>query len=276
MIYFSMGYWVAGLALITSFSGVACGLACIRQSTKSVTAKFRLVWVFVASVSIGGVGMAMPIYLLMLGFGVNGSPVRYESSVTSMFSVLAGLTMFIAMLVAGPRLNWWRLVLGALVMAGGFGTGDLLMLNAIRVQGSVERSMVSIIAVFVMVAMMSGLLLWFSRIARSVPMVLAGAVIYAGLVIAMHFVGFTGVQIHLDPSAAAPQGQELFSFFVPFFIIGTLALTVPITAILVAPDRREARTPVLPKPDLAHSPSLATASQHAPAQPGIRAEPPRR
>lgn len=271
MIYFSMGWWVAGLALITSFSGVACGLACIRQSAKSVTARFRLVWVFVAASAIGGVGMAMPIYILMLGFQVQGSPVRYEATPTNLFSAASGTTVFLAMLVAGSTVNWYRLVGGALILSAGFGTADLLLLSAIRVQGTVERSQVSVIAVYLMVAVMAGLLLWYSRVTRSVPMVLVGALVFAILVFAMHFAGFTGLQIHLDPAAAVPHGQELFNFFVPAFIIGTLSLAIPITAILVAPDRREARAPMAsPDPAVAHSTSLQAASQHAAAQQGTR------
>jgi hypothetical protein len=36
-----------------------------------------------------------------------------------------------------------------------------------------------------------------------------------------------------------PDGLTLFEFVFPMFVIGSLALTVPITAVLIAPDRRE-------------------------------------
>ncbi|WP_330184874.1 hypothetical protein OHB26_15555 [Nocardia sp. NBC_01503] len=262
MIYFSMGYWVIGLALIVSVAGASCGLACIRQSTKSVTARFRLLWLFVAASSIGGVGVALSVFVSMLGFGVKGTTLRYDSTMTTLFSALSGLTVFISLVIAGKTLNWIRLVAGALVMAGGLGTVHLLLLSAIRVQGSTDRSLVSIVAVYVIAAVASALMLWFSLWAKTVPVLMVGSLAYAVMVTGMHYAGLTGLQVHLNNSAAIPEGDELFNFFVPFFIIGTLSLTIPITAILVAPDRREARqAPAAVEPDTAHSPSLAVASR---------------
>lgn len=124
-----------------------------------------------------------------------------------------------------------------------FGLGDVhqLLLNAIHIQGTVELSLVSTVAVYVIAFVLSALTLWFSLWVSSVPLVLAGALVYAILVTGMHYAGLTGLQVHVEPSAATPRGAVLFDFFVPFFIIGTLSLAIPITAILVAPDRRAAR-----------------------------------
>ncbi|MGX1805795.1 MHYT domain-containing protein [Nocardia sp. NPDC055321] len=264
MIYFSMGYWVIGLTLIVSVAGAACGLACIRQSTKSVTARFRLVWLFVAASSIGGVGVALSVFVSMLGFEVKGGQIRYDTTLTTLFSALSGFVVFAALIIAGKTLSWWRIAVGALVMAAGLGTVHLLLLSAIRIRGTIDRGLVSIIAVYVIAALMSGLLLWFMLWAQSVPVLLAGSLAYAIMVTGMHYAGLTGLTAHLDGSAVMPDGDELFNFFVPFFIIGSLSLAIPITAILVAPDRREARQQSAPADqDLAHSPSLAVASRQS-------------
>ncbi|MTE15550.1 MHYT domain-containing protein [Nocardia aurantiaca] len=271
MIYFSMGYWVLALALIVSFAGAACGLACIRQSTKSVTQRFRLVWLVVAAVSIGGVGVAMPIFVSMLGFDVRGSQLRYDNLSITLFSVLSAATVLVALLVSGKKVVWWRLLVAAAVMAFGFGDVHQLLLGAIRIQGSVERSLVSTVAVYVIAFVLSALTLWFSLWVASVPMVLFGALLYAIMVTGMHYAGLTGLQVHVDPAATAPHGNILFNFFVPFFIIGTLSLAIPITAILVAPDRREGRAPTATTdPQVAHGTSLQAASQQAAAQQGLR------
>ncbi|MEU1428312.1 hypothetical protein ABZ412_14675 [Nocardia sp. NPDC005746] len=267
MIYFSMGYWVLALAVIVSFAGAACGLACIRQSTKSVTQKFRIVWLFVAAVSIGGVGVAMPVFVSMLGFDVRGTQLRYDNLSITLFSVLSAITVFLALLITGKTLVWWRLLVAAAVMAFGIGDVHQLLLGAIRIQGTADPGLVSTVAVYAIAFVLAALTLWFSLWVGSVPMVLAGAVVYAVLVTSMHYAGLTGLQVHVDPNAPAPQGNVLFTFFVPFFIIGTLSLAIPITAILVAPDRREARAPMAaPDPAVAHSTSLQAASQHAASQ----------
>ncbi|MBF6131476.1 hypothetical protein IU501_00445 [Nocardia otitidiscaviarum] len=239
MIYFAMGYWIIALALIVSASGAAVGLACIRQSTKSVTARFRFVWLFVAACSIGGVGVAMPIFVSMLGVGAHGSPVRYDSMLIAVFSALSGTTVLAALVIAGRTLNWVRLGIGAAVMGAGLGSMELVVLLAVHVQGEVERNVLSIIAVYAIALVLSVAVLWFSLTVRSSLLMLGGAALWALVVTGMHYTGLVGVSFDVDHAAPTPEGVDLFSFFVPFFIIGSLALAIPITAILVAPDRRE-------------------------------------
>lgn len=268
-----MGYWIIGLALIVSFSGAAAGLACIRQSTKSVTSRFRLVWLFVASVSLGGVGAGLSIFVSLMGFAVKGSQLRYDTPMITAAAIVSAIAAFVAMMVAGRTVNWTRLIIGSVVMAAGLGVVHMLLLSAIRVQGTVDRSMVSVIAVFVIALLISALTLWFSLTSSSLLILLFGSAVYALLITGMHYAGITGLQVHVDPAAPRPDGDELFNFFVPFFIIGTLSLAVPITAILVAPDRRETRQsgPVATaEPGTAHSPSLAVSSRNARSRNDIR------
>lgn len=234
-----MGYWIMALALIVSMSGAAVGLACIRQSTKSVTARFRFVWLFVAAASIGGVGVAMPVFVSMLGVEAEGSQIRYDQTLTTVFSAMSGVTVMIALVIAGRTLNWVRLGLGAIVMGAGLGTMELLILSAIHVQGTVEHNPLSLVAVYAIAVLLSAGMLWFSLAVNSTLVLIGGATLYALVVTGMHYTGLAGLSFEIDPGAVAPSGVVLFTFFVPFFIIGSMALAIPITAILVAPDRRE-------------------------------------
>lgn len=252
MIYFSMGYWILALAAIVSASGAAVGLACIRQSTKSVTARFRYVWLFVAASSIGGVGVAMPIFVLMLGVGAKGSLIRYDNASIIAFSTMSGLAVLAALIVVGRTLNRVRLALGTVIMAAGLGGIEVLMLSAMRVQGSVERNPLAFLAVFAIALLLSAATLWFTLTVKSQLVLVGGALLYALAVIGMNYSGLAGLSFTVDPEAAAPPGIDLFTWFVPTFIVGTLALAIPITAILVAPDRREANlVPAMSRPDSA-------------------------
>ncbi|NNH70162.1 hypothetical protein HLB23_09865 [Nocardia uniformis] len=241
MIYFSMGYWIIALALIVSTAGAAVGLACIRQSTRSVTARFRFVWLFVAAASIGGVGVSMPVFVSMLGVEAEGSQIRYDETLTTVFSAASGITVMLALIIVGRTQNWVRLGLGALVMGAGIGSMELLILSAVHVQGTVQLNPLSIAAVYAIALLLSAALLWFSLRVNSTVVLMGGAMLYALVVTGMHYTGLLGLSFHIDAAASAPTGADLFTFFVPFFIIGSLALAIPITAILVAPDRRESQ-----------------------------------
>ncbi len=109
MTYFALGYWVLGLALGVSASGALIGLACIRQSTLSVTARFRLVWQAAAAVSIGSVGIWLAMYVTMLGVGVPKGALSYDLPRTAAAALLAGASIMAGLLAAGKTLHPVRL-----------------------------------------------------------------------------------------------------------------------------------------------------------------------
>lgn len=53
----------------------------------------------------------------------------------------------------------------------------------------------------------------------------------------MHYTGMAAVRVTVDHTAPLPGGPEVFSFLFPVFVIALLALVIPITAVMLAPDR---------------------------------------
>jgi NO-binding membrane sensor protein with MHYT domain len=53
----------------------------------------------------------------------------------------------------------------------------------------------------------------------------------------MHYTGMAAVRVTVDHAAPVPGGPEVFSFLFPVFVVGLLALAVPITAVMLASDR---------------------------------------
>ena len=74
--HFEMGGWLLFLAYITSVVGSTVGLACTLQSRYAETPRARIVWLSLAAVSIGGVGIWVMHFIAMLGFATPGLPVR--------------------------------------------------------------------------------------------------------------------------------------------------------------------------------------------------------
>ncbi|MBL1075423.1 hypothetical protein JK358_13570 [Nocardia sp. 2] len=263
MTYFSMGYWVVGLALFFSAIAAACGLACIRQSEKSETARFRTVWLFVAGAALGGAGVGMPIFITLVGLQVPGSKLHYDETMVILASALSGSAAFVALLVAGRSRNWVRLAAGGVIMAVGMASVHLIFVSGIRIRGSVDQSALAMAGVFAVAALLSAAMMWLIYSAHKRRLLLAGSLVYGLLAVAMHLVGMWGLEAYVDQTADAPSGADLFNYFVPFWVVSSLSLAVPVTAILIAPDRREARrlAPVIPQ--TAPTTSLAAASRAA-------------
>jgi len=132
-----------------------------------------------------------------------------------------------------------RLIPGGLVMGLGFGSTLYLGLGSIRIQGSVEISP-WLSAVALVIALVTGVGTLWSFQALHSPLARAATVLlFAVGVTGMYYAGIAAIDPAIDSVAKAPDGLTLFEFVFPMFVIGSLALTVPITAVLIAPDRRE-------------------------------------
>ncbi|NKY84947.1 MHYT domain-containing protein [Nocardia veterana] len=237
MNYFTMGYWVLGLAFGVSAAGAVVALACIRQSTLSVTARFRMVWLTAAAVSIGGVGTWLAVYVSMLGIGVSSGEVRYDVTRLVVGAVIAVAGVLAGLVIAGRAGALPRVVGGGVVMGVGIGVMHMLAMGAIRVRGSVEVNIWLSLAAAVLAVAASVGLVWATTRLRAMVALAGVALLYALAVTAMHYLGQAGVHVDLDAAVGQPTGEDLFTLFVPVFVMGTLSLAVPITAVLVAPDR---------------------------------------
>ncbi|MFE7797236.1 MHYT domain-containing protein [Nocardia sp. NPDC057440] len=234
---FSMGYWIAALSLGISVVGAVVGVACILHGSRSI--RFRLVWLASAAVSVGGVGIWLATSVVLLGVHVPGSDVRFDagSLITSM--VVAFAAVFAALVIIGRTLHLPRLIAGGVVMGLGTGLSLYLGIGSIQVQGSVEISP-ALAAVSMTVAIITATATLWSVQAFQFPMARAATTVLFGIGVAgMYYAGIGAIELTIDPTAKAPTGLPLFDFVFPMFVIGSLALTVPITAVLVAPDRRD-------------------------------------
>lgn len=237
MNYFTMGYWVLALMFSVSAAGAVVGLACIRQSTLSVTARFRMVWLTAAAVCIGAVGAWLAVYVSLLGVGVSSGDIRYDVTRLIVAAVIAAAAVLAGLVITGRERTPARILGGGGVMGLGIGVMHRLAMGAIRVQGSVDVHIWTSLAAGVLAIAASAGLIWATTRYRSMITLTGIAMVYALLINAVHYLGQAGVDVQLDTAISHVPGADLFSLFVPVAVLSTLSLAIPITAVLVAPDR---------------------------------------
>lgn len=234
---FSMGYWVAGLSFGVSVLGAVVGLACVLHAARS--SRFRLVWVTSAAVAIGGVGTWLSTSVALLGLDISGTAARLDVGRMIAAMVASFVAVLVALIIIGRQLQWARLIPGGLVMGFGIGLTPYLGLGSIRIQGSIEISP-WLAAVAVVVALITGVgTLWSFQALHGLLARAATVLLFAVGIAGVYYAGIAGLDPTVDATAKAPNGLTLFEFVFPMFVIGSLTLTVPITAVLIAPDRRE-------------------------------------
>ncbi|WP_227996901.1 hypothetical protein [Nocardia australiensis] len=234
---FALGYWIAALSLGISVVGAVVGVACILHGSRSV--RFRLVWVTSAAVSIGGVGIWLATSVVLLGVRVTGSDVRFEVGGLISSLVAAFAAVFIALLIIGRTLHLPRLIGGGLVMGVGIGLALYLDIGSIRIQGSVEIAPLLATLSLVIAIITATSTLWSVQAFHFLMARAATTVLFGIGVAGMYYAGIAALDLTVDPAAKVPTGLPLFDFVFPMFVVGSLALTVPISAVLIAPDRRD-------------------------------------
>ncbi|MEU7631533.1 MHYT domain-containing protein [Nocardia sp. NPDC049220] len=251
---FAMGYWLIALSVGISVLGGVVGLACVVHGARS--AGFRLVWLVSAAVSLGGVGVWLATSVAMLGLRVPGSATRYDPGRLIAAMVMSIITVLAALLIIGRTLRLPLLLSGGLVLGLGIGLTHYLGIGSIDIQGSVDVTVWPAVVSAAIAVITATAALWSFQ-ALHFPLARIATVLLFGIgVAATYNTALAALHFDIDRSAKVPGGVELFDFVFPMFVVGLLALTVPISAVLIAPDRREFRTTVAeprgPKPQPAH------------------------
>ena len=242
--HFSLGYWIAGLAYVVAVVGSVVGLSCARQSAFVPDGARRQRWLLMAAVSIGGVAVWLMHFIAMLGMRVPGTIARYDLGWTAFSAVLSIGATYLALLIVGRTVRWSRLVPAGFLMGLAVATMHYTGMMAVGIQGSMSYDPLLVAASVAIAVVASVVALWFTLVLEAKSTRFVGGLIAGVAVVGMHYTGMAAMTADVDPTAAVPTGFEVFTFLFPILIAGMLALAVPITALMLAPERTDADTPL--------------------------------
>ncbi|AOW93905.1 hypothetical protein BFN03_17930 [Rhodococcus sp. WMMA185] len=244
---FSMGTWIIALAAVTGFIGVFVGVASARKAATAANPRQRTLWLAWGALSIGGIGAWLPHYIAMVGFEVSGSVVRYNVLWIAISFVVPVAAAAAALLIVSPpttkhrrssaTVEVGRLAAGAALLGAAFIGMHVAIVYSIEIQGSVNLgALLTVVAALIGFLIGAGII-WSIYALESRRQRLVAAVAVAVAVVTMHYAGMWGLTATVDTTVAHPDGLEVFSVLFPVFVLGMLVVTVPITALLMAPDR---------------------------------------
>ncbi|MFC9893574.1 hypothetical protein ACFVMC_07760 [Nocardia sp. NPDC127579] len=242
--YFSMGSWMLLLAFAVSALGTMIGLICIRHAgAPDISGRAGLAWLAVGAASIGGVGYWLASLVLLLGFSVSDSPVRYQLGPVAAALAPASLGVLLGLVIAGNRSYLTRSLIGGAVAGLGLVTTVMLGVNSVRVRGTVtvESLPLSFVGVISVVGVVGAL--WLTLTFRQSVRARIGAAAVSGITVtSAQLIAMTAIEVDIEPGVPVPNGIELFDFAYPAFVGGLLLLALPIAAVLLAPLRRPFET----------------------------------
>lgn len=234
--HFGMGLWLLFLAYIVSVTGSVVGLACTRHSAAAANERERLRWLAMASIAIGGVGIWLMHFIAMLGFAIPNSVVRYHLGWTVASAALSISAVFVGLITIGRTVDLRRLVAAGVITGLAVALMHYTGMWAVRIQGTLAYNK-GFVALSILIAVVAATAaLWFTLVLKSPVLRFVAGLVMGVAVAGMHYTGMAAVRVTVDRAAPVPDGLEAFSFLFPIFVIGVLALAVPITAVMLAPD----------------------------------------
>jgi len=248
--HFDLGSWLVFFAYTTSVVGGTVGLACTALARTARTESARVGWLGLAALSIGGVGIWLMHFIAMLGFTTPGLPVRYDIGRTGLSALLAIGAVFVGLLVFGARRthSLWRLLAGGVITGLAVALMHYAGMWALNLKGTVSYD-TGLVALSVVIAVLAATAaLWFTVTTDRLWLRVLAGLIMGVAVTGMHYTGMAAVRVHLDPTATAPAGVEVFTFLLPIFVVAAIVLAGTISAVLMAVPAEPAPAPREPAP----------------------------
>ncbi|GAA2385827.1 MHYT domain-containing protein [Streptomyces coeruleofuscus] len=265
MDHFSAGWVTPVLSYIMACVGSALGLRCTVRALETDGASKRN-WLLLASFAIGS-GIWTMHFVAMMGFGVEGTPIRYDVPLT-----VLSLAIAIAVVSAGVFTAGYGRSRVASVALGGLGTGlgvaamHYTGMAALNLHGTVDYDPVSVTASVVIAVVAASAALTLTLTVRG-PVLAAVAALVMGLAVSsMHYTAMYAVDVSLAPSSAELPGATATEFLFPLAVVlgSFLFLTSAYVALSPTGKRAESVAAELLR-EVELSTATATATAPAPA-----------
>lgn len=231
----AMGYLPAVLAFGVAVAGVVIGSACWANYLRS--RHFRLVWAAGVAGALGGVGIWLTQVISLLGLQVPNTELRYDRLWLSVSVAVVLGSVFGSVLLVGREQDMVRMLGGGATLGIGSTVALYLEFFSIHLSGTAAVTLWWVLVAGVVNVGGAMGCVWLlhktpSLVARAGIMLLGASTIVGG-----YYLSVLGLQLTPNRGMRAMPGHDLFAFVFPLFVLGTLLLAGPISAVLLAPQR---------------------------------------
>ncbi|MGW2685215.1 MHYT domain-containing protein [Streptomyces sp. NPDC001414] len=213
----TFGWLTPVLSYVMASTGAALGLRCTVRALAS-TGRARRNWLLTAASALG-TGIWTMHFVAMLGFGVNGTDIRYDVPLTILSLLVAVLVVTAGVFAVGYGRNRNRALLaGGLTTGLGVASMHYLGMAAVRLHGDVHYAPTLVgLSVLIAVATATAALRAALNI-RSPAAVTVASLVMGAAVSSMHYTGMFAVSVHVTPSATALPGATAMQFIFPLAV----------------------------------------------------------
>jgi NO-binding membrane sensor protein with MHYT domain len=263
--------WVTPTAsYVLSVLGSLLGLLCAVRLRSAPSTGWRVWWLGLAAVAIGGTGIWTMHFVAMLGFSVVGVPIRYDVALTAASAIIAvvavGLGLFI---VVGTGAKTLRIVVGGVFAGLGVAAMHYTGMAAMHLDGDISYGVPRVVASVAIAVIAATVALWLTITVQRPAAIVVSALVMGVAVNGMHFTGMSAMSVHERPVSGSLSGASASSLLIPIglaVVFGALGLAYAVMAAPTEEDRAGAAYLDARRIEQSEAPAAAEPEQ----QPGRR------
>lgn len=236
------GWVTPTFSYLLSFLGSLLGLICAVRLRSAPSTGWRVWWLSLAAVAIGGTGIWTMHFVAMMGFSVVGSPIRYDVVTTAVSAVIAVVAVGIGLSIVGlgTTARRARILVGGVLTGLGVAAMHYTGMFAMRLDGEIDyaRTRVGLsIAIAVVAATVA---LWLAITVSGTASIVVSALIMGVAVNGMHFTGMSAMSVRTETPGGSLSGASATTLLIPIgvaVLFGVLGLAYALMAAPTEEDR---------------------------------------
>ncbi|WP_328466065.1 signal protein [Actinoplanes sp. NBC_00393] len=239
--HFEYGWVTPTVSYVLSVLGSLLGLTSAVRLRSAKSGGERTWWLILAAVAIGATGIWSMHFVAMMGFKVEGTPIRYDVGLTVASALIAfvavGVGLAIALLgSAAPRT---RILIGGVLAGLGVAAMHYTGMAAMELHGEIHyagREVALSIAIAVVAATVA---LWLTLVVNKPVVIFISALVMGIAVNGMHFTGMLAMSVLTEPNLDAVAGATASGLLVPIGGAVLFAIIGMVYSLMAAPTEED-------------------------------------
>ncbi|GIE81473.1 membrane protein [Actinoplanes philippinensis] len=226
--HFEYGALTPTVSYILSVLGSLLGLTSAVRLRSAKTGSERFWWLTLAAVAIGATGIWSMHFVAMMGFDVDGTPIRYDIGLTVASAIIALVSVGVGLSIAllGRTASKIRILIGGVLAGLGVAAMHYTGMAAMELRGQIHYSGREVIASIAIAVVAATVALWLTLVVTKPIAIFVSALVMGIAVNGMHFTGMLAMSVVPESQFGSVEGATAAGLLVPvgaavvFAIIG--------------------------------------------------------
>lgn len=224
--HFEYGYAVPALASGLSVVGCLLGLL-LETKARGRRGRHRVRLLIYAALAIGGAGGWLPHFIVMLGFRVADSQLRFDPVRTAAsLGVAVGIVGAGLFLGGYARPTWWRITGAGLLVGAGLAAMHYAAAAGVRITGEISYEPRRQAASVLVAAAASIAAIWCAVVLRGLRSAVMAAVGLGAAIWGVHYTAMSAMRVHVTPGVRDIAGLNPNFLLAPVLLLGVTSIVM--------------------------------------------------